>query len=91
MILRYVIRLFVAIIPPLLCTIPFLLFKTKAIHASYAINESTWNIILATLGIQFEVVNLPLLIGSLYLFTVYDKAVFWCQDILGLNDEFEWN
>ena len=35
------------------------------------------------------VVSLPIIAGCLFLFTMYDKVVFWAQDKCGFNDDWE--
>lgn len=38
---------------------------------------------------QLILLFFPSMLGALYMFTWYDKIVYWAQDLCGYNDEFE--
>lgn len=86
---KVLIRLLVAVIPTMVFTIPFILYKIEIIPHQEEPGDSAFEFAAISLGYQLALSNIPIILGSLYLLTAYDKCVFWCQDILSLNDEFE--
>ena len=77
---KVMLRVFFGLSPLLLCTWPVLFLDSL---------KASMHGLASGIAEQAVVVFVPCLFSAFYLFTLYDKTVYWIQDKFGYNDEFE--